>query len=121
MKITMVFAMMFATTALCAQETGYRDFGGRVDSESMPVPEELPSVDAWLPFEEFAGEMEHEYKVSMTTPPTVVEPQPPRVVLVLPNNTLRVWRINISNGSAGNWGSTPNSYLDARTLSFPTP
>lgn len=41
--------------------------------------------------------------------------------IVLPNNTLNIWHINISNGSAGNWGSYPGSLLDARTLSFPTP
>lgn len=36
-------------------------------------------------------------------------------------NSLRVGRLSISNGQAWNWGSYPNSYLDARTLSFPMP
>ncbi len=30
-------------------------------------------------------------------------------------------RVTISNGSAYNWGPYPNSFLDARTLSFPAP
>ena len=36
-------------------------------------------------------------------------------------NSLRWGRLSISNGHAWNWGPYPNSYLDARTLSFPMP
>lgn len=36
-------------------------------------------------------------------------------------NSLRWGRLSISNGQAWNWGAYPNSYLDARTLSFPMP
>ena len=61
--------------------------------------------------------------VSMTS---IVSPlrrqMPSRVFVLLPNNTLEAWgRVNVSNGQAHNWGPFPDSYLDARTLSFPVP
>ena len=107
-----------------SQEIGYRDFGGRVDSE--PVPAETryfdPDISTWEPSEEFADEMIRiEPAISMSSLMKVEQRNAPRHIVVMPNRALRIWRLEISNGSAGNWGSFPNSYLDARTLSFPTP
>lgn len=46
----------------------------------------------------------------------------PARVMVLDNNTLRLGsRFGLSNGQAWNWGPYPDSFLDARTLSFPMP
>lgn len=46
----------------------------------------------------------------------------PSRVMVLDNNTLRLGsRFGLSNGQAWNWGPYPDSFLDARTLSFPMP
>lgn len=37
-------------------------------------------------------------------------------------STITIWRMIINNGSMGNWNMPyPAGYLDARTLSFPTP
>ena len=46
----------------------------------------------------------------------------PSKVRVTENNSLRlIPHITLSNGQAWNWGAFPDSYLDARTLSFPMP
>lgn len=46
----------------------------------------------------------------------------PGRVMVLDNNTLRLGsHFGLSNGQAWNWGPYPDSFLDARTLSFPMP
>lgn len=109
--------------AMRAQETGYRDFGGRIDS--TPIPAELPwsenEIGTWEPAGEFAEQMRPRPVVSMSSMMKRRD-NDGRKVIVMPDNTLRLWwRIEISNGSAGNWGTAPASFLDARTLSFPTP
>lgn len=122
-------AVALAAAALSsarAQQTGYRDFGGRVDSETVPLPHGESEMGMWQPPEEFAAEIRDDSSLPPSVSMTSLigaerNEQPRRVVVIAPNNTLRLWRINISNGSASNWGSFPNSYLDARTLSFPTP
>lgn len=132
------FRIAAAVTVLCllfcgqvsAQETGYRNFGGKIDSKPMPVPEYEPEISVWLPDDAFEAELDAEFtsRLSPETDmiPMVVYPYPlqqgeNRNIYIMPNNTLTIWHINFSNGSAGNWGDTPGAMLDARTLSFPTP
>lgn len=46
----------------------------------------------------------------------------PARVMVINRNILRLGaHFRLSNGQADNWGPFPDSYLDARTLSFPAP
>lgn len=60
--------------------------------------------------------------VSMTSVVVIQRENLPARVTVLDNNSLRLGRhFDISNGSAWNWGPYRNSFLDARTLSFPAP
>lgn len=80
-----------------------------------------PDIETWQTEAEFIDNMFRNPSVSMTSTVELVRQDLPKRIIVLPNNTLRLWRVNVSNGSAGNWGSFPNSYLDARTLSFPAP
>lgn len=42
----------------------------------------------------------------------------PRKIDIIPYKVRSGW-FSISNGQAQNWGSFPDAYLDARTLSFP--
>lgn len=50
----------------------------------------------------------------------VIRIPPPR--RLLSNEIFTIWRLSITNGSMGNWGMPyPAGYLDARTLSFPSP
>ena len=125
--VTALFLLLCGRVS--AQETGYRDFGGRVDSVPVPVPDEQPDIMRWLPEEEFDEAVQSHLShlsPAVTMSSAVIYPQlrtaPSRAkVFVMPDNTLNIRHINISNGSAGNWGSYPGSLLDARTLSFPAP
>lgn len=120
-----MFAALWISFPAAAQEIGYRDFGDKVDSHPIPAEPsgETPDILNWLPPEEFAEEVRESLSpaISMSSLMKIEERNAPRHIYILPNNALRLWRINISNGSAGNWGTGPAAYLDARTLSFPTP
>lgn len=60
--------------------------------------------------------------VPMTSVVVVLREHLPVRTMILRNNTLRIGRyIILSNGQAENWGPYPVGYLDARTLSLPTP
>lgn len=127
------FAISAALAALSiffadAQELGYRDFGSTVESRPMPADPAaaLPNIELWLPSERFAEEMRESMHPAVTMSSVMAferreQGKEPVKVYILPNQALKVWRINVSNGSAGNWGGSPNSRLDARTLSFPAP
>lgn len=83
----------------------------------------VPDIHTWHPEDVTIDYHSVKPLVSMTS---IAEGQrkerPGKVVVILPNNTLEMWgRVNVSNGQAQNWGSFPDSYLDARTLSFPPP
>ena len=82
-----------------------------------------PDIGTWNPEGGVPDGMPVSPAVSMTSIISPLRKQlPSRVFVILPNNTLEVWgRVNVSNGQAQNWGPFPNSYLDARTLSFPVP
>lgn len=128
---TLTVSMMLAASSfffsgpVCGQETGYRNFGSKVDSEAIPAehPEAAPDIELWLPPELFAEEVKETLfpAVSMSSVMKYDRENAPRRIFILPNNTLALWRITISNGSAGNWGPPPANFLDARTLSFPVP
>lgn len=126
--ISLCSAVLCALSFFCfaaGQEIGYRNFGNRVDSEPVPPDDEfsVPGIAKWLPPEEFENEVREALSpaVTMSSVLTVAGREAPRRIYVLPNNALKLWRISVSNGSAGNWGAPPASFLDARTLSFPAP
>lgn len=59
--------------------------------------------------------------VTMTSIRVIPEEALPARIAVQNNNTLRLGpHVVLSNGQASNWGAFPDSYLDARTLSFPS-
>ena len=71
---------------------------------------DLPDMDGYRP----------QRAVSMSS--VLIAPKlPGRVVVTNGFRIGRAWSVTISNGQASNWGPYPNSYLDARTLSFPVP
>lgn len=125
LPLSAMLAALSVSFSTVGQEIGYRDFGNTVDSHPIPVDpyEELPGIEKWLPVEEFAEETREALTpaVSMSSIMNIQHDNTPKHLYILPNNALHLWRISISNGSAGNWGMPPANYLDARTLSFPTP
>ena len=82
-----------------------------------------PDIRTWHPEDATIDRHSVRPMISMTSLVTGMHRErPERVFVILPNNTLEAWgRVNVSNGQAWNWGPFPNSYLDARTLSFPAP
>lgn len=70
----------------------------------------LPDFDAYRPRRAVPATSE----LFVRTPPSVVLPTGKFVIG-------RSWSVGISNGQASNWGPYPDSFLDARTLSFPAP
>lgn len=123
--LTATLAVLPSFFAASGQETGYRNFGNAADSRTIPVgpADELPEIEVWLPYDEFAEEVREALTpaVSMSSVMKVQRDNAPKRIFILPNNALSIWRITVSNGSAGNWGTPPANFLDARTLSFPTP
>lgn len=123
--LTATLAVLPSFFAASGQETGYRNFGNAADSRTIPVGPagELPEIEEWLPYDEFAEEVREALTpaVSMSSVMKVQRDNAPKRIFILPNNALSIWRITVSNGSAGNWGTPPANFLDARTLSFPTP
>lgn len=83
----------------------------------------VPDIRTWHPEDATIDRHSVRPMISMTSLVTGMHREiPERVFVILPNNTLEAWgRVNVSNGQAWNWGPFPNSYLDARTLSFPAP
>ena len=95
------------------------DVRGGVDTLANFVPD----IRTWHPEDVTIDRHSVRPMISMTSLVTGMRrEQPERVFVILPNNTLEAWgRVNVSNGQAWNWGPFPDSYLDARTLSFPAP
>ncbi len=135
---------MFAAIALLAamtaqaQQTGIMETPEELREELNIDQKELsynpetgiwPKIETWQPDFEAWKNPRNEPElvpvrpsVTMSSIVNVYNKPMPRRVVVLDNNTLRVLRhIDISNGQASNWGDFPNSFLDARTLSFPVP
>ncbi len=97
------------------------DLGPREGVETSTYT--MPDINTWRPEDATIDRHSVRPMISMTSLVTGMHrEQPERVFVILPNNTLEAWgRVNVSNGQAWNWGPFPNSYLDARTLSFPAP
>lgn len=101
---------------------------GRVES-SVSNDDDLysmPDISKWMPIEKFAEEMQADPQMqprsTFSTRMVIPKPRQKTVVVSPDNSTVKFGRhFSISNGNAGNWGSGPGAYLDARTLSFPTP
>lgn len=86
------------------------------------IPESQAHHSPWNPDYRTQGKMKVNPSVSMTSVIIIQKENLPERVAVIDNNMLRLGRhFTISNGQAWNNGSFPDSYLDARTLSFPLP
>lgn len=92
-------------------------------TKGFTLPDSLEHMSPWRPDYRFAEPMQvGRPQVSMTSVVVVPRENLPSRITVIDNNTLRLGRhFTISNGQAWNNGSFPDSYLDARTLSFPMP
>ncbi|MBP3482693.1 MAG: hypothetical protein J6K28_04790 [Alistipes sp.] len=122
-RLLFTAAVLFAAAAIRAQEIRDTSVHGKSSYEKVMSKGEglKPEIETWRSEGEFVNDMRVNPTISMTSTMEVIRKNLPTRVIVLPNNSVRVWHVNVSNGSAGNWGSFPNSYLDARTLSFPAP
>ena len=119
-----IFATLCSATATFAQSEGDSTrYSIRIDQIADTAAFVAPDIRTWHPSDASIDWHSPQPKISMTSPYTTGRRElPSRVFIILPNNTLEAWgRVNISNGQAQNWGPFPNSYLDARTLSFPIP
>lgn len=103
-----------------AASGGDSTFVERFERMILERGDPLPAVDIYLPdLPDMDG-----YRPRRVVPMSsvLVAPQLPGHVVVTDGFRLgRAWSLVISNGKAMNWGTTPGSYLDARTLSFPVP
>lgn len=121
--IAIVVAMVLGSSAWAQEERDtlrYKiDTRGGLDTLTYSTPD----IRTWHPEDVTIDRHSVRPMISMTSLATGLrKEQPERVFIILPNNTLEAWgRVNVSNGQAWNWGPFPNSYLDARTLSFPAP
>ncbi len=124
-KSLLAVAALFAALTLSAQEPQKFDFA-RPDStrtKGFTLPDSLAHLSPWRQeYRKTPRKEEVQPAVSMTSIVAVPWENMPSRITVLNNNTLRLTpHLTISNGQAWNWGPFPNSYLDARTLSFPLP
>lgn len=122
-RIVMVVAVALSLSAWAQEKRDtlrYKiDVRGGLDTLTYTVPD----IRTWHPEDVTIDRHSVRPMISMTSLVTGMHRErPERVFVILPNNTLEAWgRVNVSNGQAWNWGPYPNSYLDARTLSFPVP
>lgn len=128
-KSLIVLAAMVVSLAASlsgsAQEPTRFDFL-RPDSlrtKGFKLPDSLAHLSPWRQeYREIPRKEETQPAVSMTSIVAIPWENMPKRITVLPDNTLRLTpHLTIGNGQAWNWGPFPNSYLDARTLSFPLP
>ena len=117
-------ALLYAVaTAFAQSEVDTLRYRIEVRGAADTMRYSAPDIGTWSPEGGVSEGMPVSPAVSMTSIVSPLRKQlPSRVFVILPNNTLEAWgRVNVSNGQAHNWGPFPNSYLDARTLSFPVP
>jgi len=89
---------------------------------SFTLSDSLALLSPWSPDFRTMEPIRTRPAVSMTSVVELRQENLPRRITVIDNNTLRLGEhFNLSNGQAWNWGPYPNSFLDARTLSFPLP
>ena len=92
----------------------------RRTTPGFTLPDSLSHLSPWKPDYRTMAPIGTKPAVSMTSVVVIQRENLPSRVTVIDNNTLRLGpHFNLSNGQAWNWGSFPNAYLDARTLSFP--
>ena len=122
-SIVMVVAVALSLSAWAQEKRDtlrYKiDVRGGLDTLTYTVPD----IRTWHPEDVTIDRHSVRPMISMTSLVTGMHRErPERVFVIMTNNTLEAWgRVNVSNGQAWNWGPYPNSYLDARTLSFPVP
>ena len=122
--LVVILCKLCVASAVYAQSEG-DTLRYTIDDRLTPEGTTIPSADItrWHPEDVTIDWHSARPAISMTSFYDGVSQEPPkRRFIILPNNTLEAWgRVNVSNGQAQNWGVFPNSYLDARTLSFPIP
>lgn len=117
------FALVVALAA-SAQEPKF-DF--RLDTlrhklPTFSLPDSLAHMSPWKPDYKTMAPIKTKPTVSMTSVVVIQKENLPSRVTVLDNNSLRLTpHLTISVGQAWSWGPFLDSYLDARTLSFPMP
>lgn len=115
---------LVVVSAAPAQEPGFeyrRDSLGR-ETQGFTLPDSLTQMSPWSPSYKTMAPLGTKPSVSMTSIMAIPRNNLPAHVTVLENNTLRLTpHLTISVGQAWNWGPFLDSYLDARTLSFPLP
>lgn len=126
MKRWIVILVAVSVTAVSASAQGELDtLRYRIDVQNgLDTMIYTPAdIRTWRPSDATIDRHSAHPLISMTSLVTGMRRElPERVFVIMPNNTLEAWgRVNVSNGQAQNWGPYPNSYLDARTLSFPVP
>lgn len=127
MNRKMLFAFAALVVALTASAQEPNPFGfvppDSLGTKEFTLPDSLAHYSPWRQDYRKAPRLEQlRPVVSMTSIIAIPYESLPSRVTVLNDNTLRVTpHLTISNGQAWNWGIFPDSYLDARTLSFPLP
>ena len=92
----------------------------RHTTPGFTLPDSLAHLSPWRPDFQPRSFMKTQPKISMSSVVEIQRENLPSRVTVIDNNTLRLGpHFSVSNGQAWNWSPFPDSYLDARTLSFP--
>lgn len=86
------------------------------------LPDSLSHYSPWKPDYRTMSPIKTKPVVTMSSVAVIQKENLPARVTVIDNNTLRLGQhFILSNGQAWNNGPFPDSFLDARTLSFPGP
>lgn len=116
-----VLVAVWAVSAV-AQLPPEVDGGKSLPTDHFEVPDSLSRMTSWRPSYELpARPVLMQPSVSRTSAILLPADRMPSRFDFPENKVYRTPHVWISNGQAWNWGSYPDSYLDARTLSFPLP
>lgn len=123
MKKWMVFVLVAAVALpAAAQWPPEGDGHNSLPEYRFEVPDSLSRMTSWRPSYELpARSALMQPAVSMTSAILLPANRMPSRFDFPENKVYRTPHVWISNGQAWNWGSYPDAYLDARTLSFPMP
>lgn len=123
-KMLLTALALIVALAASAQEPKF-DFRRDTLRHVLPtftLPDSLAHLSPWKPDYKTMAPIKTKPSVSMTSVVVIQKENLPSRVTVLDNNSLRLTpHLTISVGQAWSWGPFLDSYLDARTLSFPMP